>query len=37
MKALHGVVQDLSGGEFATNLCGLTEPNNEECARKRMY
>ena len=32
MKALHGMVQDLSGGEFVTHLCSLIEQDNGEHA-----
>ena len=31
-KTLHEGVQDLSGGEFVTHLCGLIEPDNGESA-----
>ena len=36
MKALHGMVQDLSGREFVTHLCSLIEQDNGEHARGRM-
>ena len=33
-KTLHEGVQDFSGGELVTHLCGLTEPDNGESARE---